>query len=133
MNAYYGTGCIGRRLTSPRRGTAYSTRGGTDLYPADAHRRGWGEVSLSVESERPVLDISNVDGLDQIEVDQHTVTIGARVTWSEAVASKLGGWFDGVRKAAVEVGGRRCKIAARSLATSVMRRSQQTASPPCSP
>ena len=105
MNAYYGPVALEDALRRLAEAPHTVLAGGTDLYPADAHRRGWGEVSLSVESARPVLDISNVDGLDQIEVDPHTVTIGARVTWSEAVASKLGGWFDSVRKAAVKVGG----------------------------
>jgi CO/xanthine dehydrogenase FAD-binding subunit len=72
--------------------------GGTDVYPAHATR----------PVERPVLDISRVDGLRGIsrETDGGW-RIGATTTWTDvAEAVLLPGAFDGLRHAARQVGGR---------------------------
>lgn len=39
--------------------------GATDLFPADAHQRAWGQDTWTAPSSRPVLDLSNVDGLGE--------------------------------------------------------------------
>ncbi|MCH9672552.1 MAG: FAD binding domain-containing protein [Gammaproteobacteria bacterium] len=76
--------------------------GGTDLLPADAHAAGWGAHSDPL----PVLDISAIDELKTLRRTHERVEIGASVTWTEAIASDLPAWFDCVRMAGREVGGK---------------------------
>jgi CO/xanthine dehydrogenase FAD-binding subunit len=77
--------------------------GGTDVYPAHATR----------PIERPVLDISRVDGLRGIaQVPGGGWRIGATTTWMDiAEASVLPAAFDGLRAAARQVGGRQIQNA----------------------
>ena len=80
--------------------------GGTDVYPADAAAVGWGHPGVGHPGGAPILDVTAVDGLSDIRRFPDRVEIGALVTWTEAIASDLPGWFDCVRLAAREVGGR---------------------------
>lgn len=80
--------------------------GATDLFPADATAAGWGKPGLAHDRSPPLLDISAISVLHRIERFDDRVEMGALVTWSDAIASDLPAWFDGVRLAAVEVGGR---------------------------
>src|SRR5215204_6013753 len=72
--------------------------GGTDLYPAHVTR----------PVERPVLDVSRVDGLRGITpMAGGGWRFGATTTWTDvAEAAALPPAFDGLRRAARQVGGR---------------------------
>ena len=80
--------------------------GGTDVYPADAAAIGWGKPGLNHPDALPILDLSALDALSGIRRFPDRVEIGALVTWTEAIESDLPAWFDCVRLAAREVGGR---------------------------
>ena len=77
--------------------------GGTDVYPAHVTR----------PIERPVLDISRVDGLRGIErLPDGGWRLGATTTWTDiAEADALPPAFDGLRAAARQVGGRQIQNA----------------------
>jgi CO/xanthine dehydrogenase FAD-binding subunit len=72
--------------------------GGTDVYPAHATR----------PIDRPVLDISRVDGLRGIQaLPDGGWRLGATTTWTDvAEATLLPSAFNGLRAAARQVGGR---------------------------
>ena len=80
--------------------------GGTDVYPADAAEVGWGGRGIGHPDHLPILDITGVEALSGIRRSTASVEIGALVTWTEAIESDLPAWFDCVRLAAREVGGR---------------------------
>ena len=80
--------------------------GGTDIYPADAAAVGWGRPGIDHPDSLPVLDVGALDALSGIRRYPNRTEIGALVTWTEALESGLPAWFDGVRSAAREVGGR---------------------------
>jgi N-methylhydantoinase B len=75
--------------------------GGTDIYPAHAARRAWGEPT-----HKDVLDLSAIPGLRAIEETAAGWRIGCLVTWSALAAAPLPPLFDGLKRAAREVGGR---------------------------
>ena len=77
--------------------------GGTDVYPAHATR----------PIDRPVLDISRVDGLRGIgPLADGGWRLGATTTWTDvAEAALLPPAFDGLRAAARQVGGRQIQNA----------------------
>ena len=74
--------------------------GGTDIYPAHAARRAWGEPT-----HKDVLDISAIPGLAAIEEGADHWRIGCLVTWSALHRAPLPPLFDGLKRAAREVGG----------------------------
>jgi len=74
--------------------------GGTDIYPAHAARRAWGDPT-----HRDVLDITALPGLDRIEETAVGWRLGALVTWSALRRASLPPLFDGLKAAAKEVGG----------------------------
>ena len=80
--------------------------GGTDVFPADAAAAGWGRPGIVHPVSAPILDITAVEELSRIQHSQDRVEIGALVNWTEAIESDLPAWFDCVRLAAREVGGR---------------------------
>ena len=80
--------------------------GGTDVYPADAAAAGWGKPGIDHPDALPILDVSALGALSGIRRFPDRVEIGALVTWTGAIESDLPAWFDGVRLAAREVGGR---------------------------
>ena len=80
--------------------------GGTDVLPADADAVGWGRRGIGHPSSAPIVDITTVEELSGIRRFPDRVEIGALVTWTEAIESDLPPWFDCVRLAAREVGGR---------------------------
>ena len=80
--------------------------GGTDVYPADAAAVGWGRPGLDHPDSPPVLDITGIDTLARLRRFPDRVELGALVTWTEAIEVCLPAWFDCVRLAAREVGGR---------------------------
>ncbi|WP_270933963.1 FAD binding domain-containing protein [Falsiroseomonas oryzae] len=74
--------------------------GGTDVYPAHAGRRAWGDPT-----HKDVLDITAIPGLDRIEEGVGGWRIGCLVTWSALRHASLPPLFDGLKAAAREVGG----------------------------
>lgn len=80
--------------------------GGTDVFPADAAAVGWGQPGIGHPASAPILDITAIDALANIRRLADRIEIGALVTWTEAIESDLPAWFDCIRLAAREVGGR---------------------------
>ena len=97
---------LGRLNAGPYRILA----GGTDVFPADAAAVGWGMPGIDHPGGAPILDITAVEELSGIRRFPDRVDIGALVTWTEAIESDLPAWFDCVRLAAREVGGRQIQI-----------------------
>lgn len=75
--------------------------GGTDIYPAHTARRAWGEPT-----HKDVLDITAIPGLRAIEETETGWRIGCLVTWSALAEAPLPALFDGLQRAARDVGGR---------------------------
>ena len=74
--------------------------GGTDIYPAYATRRAWGDPV-----HKDVLDISRLAELRGIEDRGDHIRIGALATWTDLVRADLPPLFDGMKDAARQVGG----------------------------
>jgi len=68
--------------------------GGTDVFPALGDRPLAG----------PVLDISGLEEIKSIRVEEEHIVLGARTTWSELIAASLPPCFDGLKAAAREIG-----------------------------
>jgi xanthine dehydrogenase small subunit len=75
--------------------------GGTDIYPAFAQRKAWGDASHA-----DILDLSALPSLDAITEDAAGWRIGAMVTWAALEAAKLPPLFDGLKQASRHVGGK---------------------------
>ncbi len=73
--------------------------GGTDVYPAFATRRAWGDPA-----HKAVLDISALGELRGISDEADHWRLGALTTWTDLIRSDLPPLFDGYRMAAREVG-----------------------------
>ncbi len=74
--------------------------GATDIYPAAANRRAWGDPT-----HKDVLDITAIPGLRDITETPHGFRLGCLVTWSQVARADLPKQFDGLRQAARQVGG----------------------------
>ena len=74
--------------------------GGTDFYPAQAARTAWLEAT-----PRDVLDISDIADLKGVRDEAPGTTFGALVTWTDICNAALPSAFDGLKRAAREVGG----------------------------
>ena len=106
MSAYLRPPSLDEALGMLSAGPHRIIAGGTDVYPADAATVGWGQPGLDHPDATPILDITAIDALSGIRRFPDRVEIGALVTWTEAIESDLPAWFDCVRLAAREVGGR---------------------------
>ena len=69
--------------------------GGTDFYPA--------RVGKPLDDD--ILDISRIKALQGIAEGDDHYRIGALTTWTEVIGHPLPPWFDGLKRAAREVGG----------------------------
>ena len=69
--------------------------GGTDYYPA--------RVGKPLDDD--VLDVTGIESLREIEDLGDRYRIGALVTWTQAIETPLPPMFDGLKRAAREVGG----------------------------
>lgn len=69
--------------------------GGTDVFPAH----------VSSPLEEPVLDLTGIESLRGIEEHDDHWRIKALTTWSDLIAAPLPPLFDGLKRAAGEVGG----------------------------
>ena len=76
--------------------------GGTDIYPA----------RVGKPFDEDVLDLSRLDELRGITEEDDHFRIGALTTWSELIAADLPPMFDGLKRAARDVGGRQIQNAA---------------------
>lgn len=76
--------------------------GGTDFYPAHVGR----------PLPDDILDITALAALRGVREDASGFRIGALTTWSELLATPLPAWFDGLKLAAGEVGGKQVQNAA---------------------
>jgi CO/xanthine dehydrogenase FAD-binding subunit len=76
--------------------------GGTDFYPA--------RVGRPVEDD--VLDVTGIGALKGIVATATEFRIGAAATWSDLVAAELPPLFDGLRRAARDIGGPQIQNAA---------------------
>jgi xanthine dehydrogenase small subunit len=74
--------------------------GGTDVYPAQANRVGWGDMRRD-----DILDISAIDELKGIEEIADGLRFGALTTWSQLRRAALPPAFAGYRLAARDIGG----------------------------
>ena len=74
--------------------------GGTDIYPAYATRRAWGDPV-----HKDVLDISRLAELRGIEDRGDHIRIGALATWTDLVRADLPPLFDGLKDAGRQIGG----------------------------
>ena len=74
--------------------------GGTDVYPAYAARAGWGD-----RRSKAILDISALPDLRGIREEGEHWRIGALTTWTDLIRADLPALFDGLERAAREVGG----------------------------
>ena len=100
MTAYFRPGNLEEAIAIRARHDVAVIAGGTDIYPAHAARRAWGEPT-----HKPVLDITAIPGLDAIERTPEHWRIGCLVTWSALRRASLPPLFDGLKAAAKEVGG----------------------------
>jgi xanthine dehydrogenase small subunit len=100
MTAYFRPRSLEEAIAIRARHDVAVIAGGTDIYPAHAARRAWGEPT-----HKPVLDITAIPGLDGIERIAEHWRIGCLVTWSALRRASLPPLFDGLKAAAREVGG----------------------------
>ncbi len=100
MSAYHRPRSLEEALAIRAAGAVTIIAGGTDIYPAAAARRGWGDPA-----QQDMLDISAIPGLDRIEETAAGWRIGCLVTWSRLIAAPLPPLFDGLKAAAHDVGG----------------------------
>ncbi|HSL25233.1 MAG TPA: xanthine dehydrogenase family protein subunit M [Acidimicrobiia bacterium] len=82
-------------LTAVAEGNRTVLAGGTDFYPARVGR----------PLTEPVIDISGLDELRGISVTDSSYRIGALTRWSDIREADLPRAFDGLRRAAAQVGG----------------------------
>lgn len=106
MTAYVRPATLGDALALLGRCPHRILAGGTDVFPADATAVGWGRRSIDHPDSAPILDITGVGELSCIRRFPDRTEIGALLTWNEAMESDLPAWFDCVRLAAREIGGR---------------------------
>lgn len=101
MNAYHRPRSLNEALAIRAATGAIPLAGGTDIHPLRTARAAWGEPWTA-----PVLDLSAVPELEGITESDAGWRIGARTTWTAVVQATLPPLFDGLRAAAIEVGGR---------------------------
>lgn len=74
--------------------------GATDVYPAYVGRKAWGDPT-----HKDILDISGIADLKGIADRGDHIRIGALATWTELARADLPPLFDGLKRAAREIGG----------------------------
>ena len=95
MNEYFRPTEIPDALEALARQPLMVVAGGTDFYPA--------RVGKPLDED--ILDVSALFGLKQIQETKQDFRIGARVTWTDVIRTDLPAYFDGLKQAAVTVGG----------------------------
>ncbi len=97
---YHRPTSLGEALAIRRSADVAILAGGTDVYPAYVGRKAWGDPT-----HKDILDISGIADLKGIEDRGDHIRIGALATWTELVRTDLPPLFDGLKRAAREVGG----------------------------
>jgi len=100
MVAYHRPSSLEEALAIRAAGPVTVLAGGTDVYPAKAARAGWGDMRHG-----DILDISAIPGLRGIAEETSAWRIGALTTWTDIIRAELPAQFDGLKRAAREVGG----------------------------
>lgn len=100
MAAYHRPSSLEEALAIRAAGPVTVLAGGTDVYPAKAARAGWGDMRNG-----DILDISAIPGLRGIAEEPGAWRIGALSTWTDIIRADLPAQFDGLKRAAREVGG----------------------------
>jgi CO/xanthine dehydrogenase FAD-binding subunit len=95
MGSYLRPESIEEAVTALRAGCRTVLAGGTDFYPA--------RVGLPLDDD--ILDISAIGGLGDILGDESGVRIGALVRWADLAHADLPPAFDGLKAAALQIGG----------------------------
>jgi N-methylhydantoinase B len=97
---YFRPTTLAEAIAIRRRHDVTVIAGGTDIYPAATARRAWGEPVTG-----DILDLSAIAELRGIEDRVDHIHIGALATWSDVIRTPLLPLFDGLKRAAREVGG----------------------------
>lgn len=100
MIGYHRPSTIDEALELRARHDVQVLAGGTDVYPAFATRRAWGDPS-----HKDVLDISAIGTLRGISEEADHWRLGALATWTDLIRAQLPPCFDGYQNAARSVGG----------------------------
>ena len=95
MASYLRPGELDEALRALDAGPRLVLAGGTDYFPARVGR----------PADDDVLDITGIDALKRIESDAAGWRVPALCTWSELIAAELPPLFDGLKRAAREIGG----------------------------
>lgn len=99
--------------------------GGTDIFPARINREAW-----SHRNDPDILDITKLDELRGISTADGNWRIGALTTWTAIIDHDLPPLFDGLKLAAIEVGGRQIQNAG-TLAGNICNASPAADGIPC--
>lgn len=100
MTAYFRPSTLEEALAIRARADVMPLAGGTDVYPAKVSRAGWGDMT-----HKDVLDLSGLRDLATIGETAQGWRIGALATWGEIAQARLPPEFEGLKRAAREVGG----------------------------
>jgi N-methylhydantoinase B len=100
MAAYFRPSRLAEALAIRARQPVTVLAGGTDIYPARATRRGWGDMRRD-----DILDISAIAELKGISEEPDRFRFGALTTWTEMRRAALPPAFAGWQKAARDIGG----------------------------
>jgi CO/xanthine dehydrogenase FAD-binding subunit len=95
MGSYLRPSELWQALEALGEGPRTIVAGGTDYYPA--------RVGKPLDDD--ILDITALESLRGIADQRCQVRIGALTTWSHVIRAPLPAWFDGLKRAAREVGG----------------------------
>jgi CO/xanthine dehydrogenase FAD-binding subunit len=101
MGSYQRPSDLDQGLQALAAGNLTIVAGGTDYYPARVER----------PLAEDVLDVTGLTTLRAIELTGDDLRIGAGVTWSDLIATRLPRCFDALKQAAREVGGRQIQNA----------------------
>lgn len=95
MGSYQRPMTVEEAVAALNGGTLAVLAGGTDYYPA--------RVGRPLDDD--ILDITGIDDLAGIADTGDEIRIGALATWSDLAGADLPGCFDGLKQAALQVGG----------------------------
>ncbi len=101
MGVYLRPASLAEALDALASGSLTPLAGGTDLYPAQANLAAWNQAP-----DLDLLDISALPELRGVAEREDRWRLGALTIWSELLEAGLPDWFEGLRLAAREVGGR---------------------------
>lgn len=101
MASYLRPTSLDEALQSLRAGQPVVLAGGTDFFPARVGRA----------PDEDILDITAIPELSGISESDDGWRLGATLRWSDLIAADLPGLFDGLKQAALRIGGRQIQNA----------------------